>query len=275
MSGGAYESLKDEDDPTGNEEDMRMAPPYKQRPQNLRSDLSFIEQTPGPPELLPTRMLTNQSGTTIPEDSGMTQAEMSQQKARNSAHRRSSLALPPRPGFPPSLQTSSSESFTNQSTDNSHIEYQHGVQFPRASHGPGSMRSAAASPAPSEDMTNLGRPLPRSGSGAKRKKVIQEKLMQSIASGAMPMFCANCGAIETPTWRSLHVKTVHGAPEDSDTSDQDGVTMGVEIMERESETDKVKKYRIIKSMRKSRDRVEMQGYETLSVCNRKCVLIMV
>jgi len=128
-------------------------------------------------------------------------------------------------------------------------------------------RSEAGSPAPSEDLSGK---LARSGSGAKRKKVIQEKLARSIASGAMPMYCANCGAIETPTWRSLQVKTVEGSPDDDENTDQDGsTTTGIEVIDREKDTDKVTKYRIIKSMRKSRDRVEMQGYETLSVCNRK------
>ena len=93
--------------------------------------------------------------------------------------------------------------------------------------------------------------------------------MQSVASGAMPPYCCNCGAIETPTWRSLHVKTMNGAPEDNDAHDSDGVTMGIEALERNEETQKITKYRIIKSMRKSRDRVEMMGYETMSVCNRK------
>ena len=262
MSGGAFECLQDEEDRPIDEEDRRTAAQYKARPSTLRSDVSFVEQTPGPPELLPTKMLLDPP--TVPDAHGNRRSSiLSSIKAHNSmAQRRSSLALPPRPEAPPTLIHSSSESATAQLHTSGSVQ---NVAFPKPSMS--RERSEAASPAPGEDASSK---LARSGSGAKRKKVIQDKLAQAVASGAMPMYCANCGAIETPTWRSLHVKTVEGSPDDYENPDQDGVTTtGIEVVDREKDSDKVSKYRIIKSMRKSRDRVEMLGYETLSVCNRK------
>lgn len=259
MSGGAFDSFRDEDDKPMDLDDLDMTLQNPPRPSltTMQSDISFIEQTPGPPELLPTRIISNKSTRPSQEPSAMSEAEVSQRKAANSAAcRRDSLAAHQR-----------------QSQIDS---YESDAQFQKPAMTRGdsianSMRSMVNSPVPTDEyiMTSRPPPLPRSGSGAKRKKVIQEKLMQSIANGIMPNFCAHCGAIETPTWRSLHVKTVDGSPDDDEGADVEGTTMGVEVMARDAESDKVTKYRIIKSVRKSRDRVEMQGYETMSVCNRK------
>jgi len=255
MSGGLLDCMHDDEDRPIDEEDIRMARQYRQRPPLIKSDISFIEQTPGPPELLPTRMIHSRQ----PQ---RTHSEVSHQKAQNSTslHRRSSLALPPRPSStqPPVDMIDSGRQESMQFSKSTMTQEQSGI----------SLRSDAASPAPSDNFLVTGK-LPRSGSGAKRKKVIQDKLMQSIASGALPMYCCNCGAIETPTWRSLHTKTIHGCPEDLDATEKEGETMGIEILEKDEAADKVTKFRIIKSMRKSRDKVEMQGYETMSVCNRK------
>jgi hypothetical protein len=126
------------------------------------------------------------------------------------------------------------------------------------------VRSDAASPAPTESKG------PRSGSGAQRKKNIQEKLQKSIENGEMPPFCGHCGAIETPTWRHLFVKTVQGCPEDMDPSETETVTIGVEVLTRDTETQKSTKYRIIKSMRKTKESQDATvGFDTMQVCNRK------
>lgn len=268
MSGNAFEFLEDDENRFIDEEDMQVAAQYQQRPQLLRSDISFVEQTPGPPELLPKKM---QPGGDRPQSKdALSRANLSQQNAMNAAlppvHRRSSIALPPRPPQLPN-QSSSSEAINILSKQDQEAQRPN-MRGPSVSH---TMRSEAASPAPSEDPSVFGK-LPRSGSGARRKKCIQDKLKSSIASGAMPMFCCNCGAIETPTWRSVHIKVVEGSPEDNDLKDSEGVTQGIETMEKDPESGNITRFRIIKSMRKSRDRVEMQGYETMSVCNRKLPL---
>jgi len=126
-------------------------------------------------------------------------------------------------------------------------------------------RNSAASPSPIDEPAFGGKP--RSGSGAKRSQIIHDKLMNSLATGTMPTFCANCGAIETPTWRSLHVKTVDGCPEDHGVQDLEGETTGTEVLEKDEETGKTTKYRIVKSIRKTKDRPDMEGFDTISVCN--------
>ncbi|KAI9790723.1 MAG: hypothetical protein M1816_004864 [Peltula sp. TS41687] len=67
----------------------------------------------------------------------------------------------------------------------------------------------------------------RSGSGAKRKKAIQKKLVTAIETGTMPPFCENCGAIETPTWRKVWSKRLEGSPEDIKISDEEGGVVAI------------------------------------------------
>ncbi|KAI4807129.1 hypothetical protein E4T44_11181, partial [Aureobasidium sp. EXF-8845] len=235
----AFECHDDDEDRSVCDEDMQIAAQYRPRIQAPPSGLSFIEQTPGPPELLPTRMQMSHTG--VMDEAAAAQAEISRKKARNAVlaqnSRRNSVALPPKPQSQvnkPSMARSASMI----------------------------VRSDAASPAPTEGKA------PRSGSGAQRKKNIQEKLQKSIENGEMPPFCGHCGAIETPTWRHLFVKTVEGCPEDMDPSETETVTIGVEVLNRDPETQKSTKYRIIKSMRKTKESQDATvGFDTMQVCN--------
>ncbi|KAF2462169.1 hypothetical protein BDY21DRAFT_330630 [Lineolata rhizophorae] len=54
---------------------------------------------------------------------------------------------------------------------------------------------------------------PKSGSGIKRRLLIEERLKDSILRGEMPPYCGNCGAVSTPTWRKVYVKHFQGSPE--------------------------------------------------------------
>jgi len=92
--------------------------------------------------------------------------------------------------------------------------------------------------------------------------------MAAVAQGDMPAYCGNCGSIETPTWRALFTKVIEGSPSDLG-PELDGVSMGTEILDRSQETGKITKYRIIKSTRKNKDPLEVKGYTTLQVCNRR------
>lgn len=240
----AFECHEDEEDREVDEEDMHMAQQYKPRESTSQIPFSdFIEQTPGPPALLPNRMQMDQSVRNA-------QDELSRQKARNAvlppSERRNSIALPPNPkDNKPSLDTQ--KPAMNRS--NTLIS-----------------RSEAASPAPTDD--GILPKQPRSGSGAKRKKTIQDKLVQAIAQGELPAFCGHCGSIETPTWRALFTKVIEGSPSELG-PELDGVTMGTEIIDRDQDTGKITKYRIIKSTRKGKDPLEVKGYDALQVCNRR------
>jgi len=245
----AMDCHEDDEDRELDEDDLRMAQRYN--PRDSRSHVSqppfsdFVEQTPGPPELLPSRMEVHHNA----QDA--IAAELSRKKARNAvvptSERRASLALATKQNSQdranPVQKTGPSRSSSNNTT-----------------------ASEAASPAPLDD--GILPKAPRSGSGAKRKKTIQEKLMAAVAQGDMPAYCGNCGSIETPTWRALFTKVIEGSPSELG-PELDGVSMGTEILDRSQETGKITKYRIIKSTRKNKDPLEVKGYTTLQVCNRR------
>ena len=105
---------------------------------------------------------------------------------------------------------------------------------------------------------------PRSGSGAKRKKAIQDRLATSIASGEMPPYCENCGAIETPTWRKAWVRIHSGTPELVRISNEEGGVIAWEALERDQHGTIVL-FRIIKRSLLSND----AGFTEILLCNRK------
>ena len=127
--------------------------------------------------------------------------------------------------------------------------------------------SEAGSPAPSD--TEGGRPtgLKRSGSGAKRSVIIEQRLQAALDRGEMPQFCAHCGAIETPTWRRLYLKEVDGKPSPLDEVEGEGETIGVEPLEYEGENGEVSRFLIRKSMKKTKTNEPGKGFEEITVCN--------
>lgn len=246
-----FEGQDDDEDRSVDEEDLQMAQQYESRePKSQLPFSDFIEQTPGPPELLPNRMQMDRHSSRNPHDPA---ADLSRQKARNAvlppAERRGSLSLPPKPKDKSQERPRLDDIKPNMTRYSSNAM----------------MRSEAASPAPTDDGAVLPK-APRSGSGAKRKKTIQDKLLQAVSQGEKPAYCGNCGAIETPTWRALFTRVMTGSPSELGPV-IDGVTMGTEILERDDEGKKITKYRIIKSTRKGKDPQEVAGYETLQVCN--------
>lgn len=56
--------------------------------------------------------------------------------------------------------------------------------------------------------TEIGKP--RSGTGAKRSRQVQDRLEQAIKAGEVPPYCENCGSVETPTWRRAWSMEVSG-----------------------------------------------------------------
>nr|POF14100.1 hypothetical protein CFP56_03124 [Quercus suber] len=129
--------------------------------------------------------------------------------------------------------------------------------------------SEAGSPAPSDNESRPRGPK-RSGSGATRRMVIQDRLEQSLASGEAPQFCAHCGAIETPTWRRLYVKYVNGKPSPLDEAEGEGETIGVEATETDGETGEVVRFVIRKSLKRDKNsRLPKPGedFEDTTLCN--------
>ncbi len=101
----------------------------------------------------------------------------------------------------------------------------------------------------------------RRGSGAneKRKKAIQSKLESTVAAGAMPSYCENCGAIETPTWRKAWAKVYQGSPEYVKISEEEGGIIAWQYLENTSY------YRILKRTLLPDD----EGFMEILLCNCK------
>lgn len=107
----------------------------------------------------------------------------------------------------------------------------------------------------------------RSGSGARRKKAIQDRLATSIASGEMPPYCENCGAIETPTWRKAWVRIHSGTPEFVRTSTEEGGIIAWEALER-NQAGVITLFRIIKRSLLEND----AGFTEILLCNREYIV---
>ncbi|KAF1814958.1 hypothetical protein P152DRAFT_431102 [Eremomyces bilateralis CBS 781.70] len=108
-------------------------------------------------------------------------------------------------------------------------------------------------------------PKPRSGSGARRKKMIQDNLESAIRSGEMPRFCINCGDIKPSTWRKAFTRVVDGDPADVVLRNEAGGILCTEVLERD-EDDRVTKYRIYKKSPGPEDKVG-DNIEEVTLCN--------
>ncbi|KKY17143.1 putative gata transcription factor [Diplodia seriata] len=116
--------------------------------------------------------------------------------------------------------------------------------------------------------SRAGSPAPRSGSGAKRKKAIEDRLMQSLAEGTMPDFCECCGAIQTPTWRKAFYKEVEGRPTGITTSlDEPGAIVGFEMIQpNPDEENAVEKYKLFKKSLTNLDK-NNGDFTKMQLCN--------
>lgn len=109
---------------------------------------------------------------------------------------------------------------------------------------------------------------PRSGSGAKRKKYIKEKLERALAAGEMPPHCVNCGEIDTPTWRKAYTRVEFGTPDSlrvsTDTAGTDVIAF--EPIEPSEPIEKEQRYRVFKN-NLTREEKTLNSYEILNLCN--------
>lgn len=78
-----------------------------------------------------------------------------------------------------------------------------------------------------------------------KKHAIKQKLEMAIMNGEMPPFCANCGAIETPTWRKIWVQDQEGVPQHVEYSDKPGQITAIEITKRDEQNVPLA-YRLVK-----------------------------
>jgi hypothetical protein len=173
--------------------------------------------------------------------------------------RRGSLALPPRP------LDQSADPTNPAGLHRPQAKQRQSIQRSRTT----SNESEAGSPAPSDNEGPCGKPkgAHRSGSAAQRRKIIEQRLQDSIAKGQTPQFCSHCGAIETPTWRRLYVKRCTGKPSPLDEAEGEGETVGVVVTHRDETSGEPTDFLIYKSMKKTKDFQPGEGFEDKVVCN--------
>lgn len=103
-------------------------------------------------------------------------------------------------------------------------------------------------------------------SHAKCKVSIKEKLRLAVEKGEMPTFCANCGAVETPTWRKAYSQDHQGVPSYHEYSEERGRVTAIVILTRDEEN-KPTSYQIVKKLL-GRDEAK-EDYKEFTMCNRK------
>ncbi|KAF2865489.1 hypothetical protein BDV95DRAFT_612635 [Massariosphaeria phaeospora] len=107
---------------------------------------------------------------------------------------------------------------------------------------------------------------PRSGSGAKRKQNIKNRLAAALDAGEMPTFCQNCGEIETPTWRKAYSRIEMGSPHGIELSSEGTAIAAYDLVEPTEGVDGGPSYRIIKQALE-KDEEASGTYTTITLCN--------
>ncbi|KAI9776317.1 MAG: hypothetical protein M1835_005546 [Candelina submexicana] len=283
-----FDNGEDENRPL-DDEDLQVAAHYMKRSRfDAPKGIQIEEVVPGPPELLPTRMLLcdNQrrgvgslpsvATSDLAQSSEESQSQpsqkprnMSRTKSANRVAKLSPKAKAAAPTRPPLRTAATAITISNGSAARppthsgdpvvpSHASLQRSQTWSETH----PELPTSDTPVPMDQSDAVSTTKTRSGSGAKRKKAIQARLMTSIATGEMPPFCENCGAIETPTWRKAWVKVETGSPDDINLSDEDGGILALEELQRE-EGGKVNLYRVIKKSVQHDD----EGFKEILLCN--------
>jgi hypothetical protein len=100
-----------------------------------------------------------------------------------------------------------------------------------------------------------------------KRQAIKQKLEEAVASGQMPSFCSNCGALQTPTWRKIWKQECRGIPAYHEYSEKPGYVTAINVLERDDSGTPVS-YEVIKKSLGPTDDKSLWA-ETL-LCNRKC-----
>ncbi|KAI0397340.1 hypothetical protein F5Y17DRAFT_393526 [Xylariaceae sp. FL0594] len=66
-----------------------------------------------------------------------------------------------------------------------------------------------------------------------KRQAIKQKLEEAVASGQMPSFCNNCGALQTPTWRKIWKQECRGVPAYHEYSEKPGYVTAINVLERD------------------------------------------
>ncbi|KAH7042033.1 hypothetical protein B0J12DRAFT_579898 [Macrophomina phaseolina] len=239
-------------------------------------------ETPGPPELLPTNNYVPVQTMTQPHSAPFVQP-LSQQQQPSVPQAGPQLHTQPQPQQAPATSPPIINN-AGSSSDNASITSQRNPKAPKKTIAASKAKktlprsntwSAGTSNEAQHEDTAVAQtesrsasPAPRSGSGAKRKKAIEDRLMQSLASGTMPDFCQVCGAIQTPTWRKAFYKEVEGNPNGLVTSlDEPGAIVGYEVMKPHPDEEKpIAKYKVYKKTLTTTDK-DNNDFTPMQLCN--------
>ncbi|KAF1927659.1 uncharacterized protein M421DRAFT_421498 [Didymella exigua CBS 183.55] len=178
---------------------------------------------------------------------------------------------PAKPGSPDSIMSQGSpesdagvQVYSREATPNAPAKRSKASKprgMPRSQTWSGAGEPMSDAPTPSEGGELEA---PRSGSHAKRKKYIKDKLEKAVATGDMPDHCHNCGEIETPTWRRPYTRIEYGTPEGIVISPT-GI-VAYEVIETDPEHGGKPMYRIYRNKITPEEKAA-KFYEPMNLCN--------
>lgn len=116
-------------------------------------------------------------------------------------------------------------------------------------------------------MTQTDVPTEASAKFAAKKASIKKRLEEAVRKGEVPMFCRNCGTVETPTWRKAFSQDKQGVPGYYDYSDEPGRVTCINVTARDDDGTPTS-YQLIKKTLGSED--PMAEFDSYLLCNRKC-----
>ncbi|KAF2029205.1 hypothetical protein EK21DRAFT_68085 [Setomelanomma holmii] len=242
--------------------DLPVAPEARVRKRQDRSGNPWQQVNPGPVDLLPQSYVPRpKQHYRKPESQPVTQS------------------IEQQPGPAVSKATSPEAAFSHVSPESDYDPQAYSrsatpnlpAQKPKASRGKGLSRSQTWSGA-GEPMSDAPAPseagVPRSGSGARRKKYIKDKMEKAIAAGELPPHCKNCGEIDTPTWRKAYTRVEYGSPEGIEISRDTAGTgiIAVEAIGLMEDSNGASSYRIFKN-NVTREEKDANLFEELYLCN--------
>ncbi|KAK0125539.1 hypothetical protein ONS96_009376 [Cadophora gregata f. sp. sojae] len=97
-----------------------------------------------------------------------------------------------------------------------------------------------------------------------KKASIKHKLELAIANGEMPPYCANCGAIDTPTWRKAWSQDLPGVPGYYEYSDDPGAVTTIIVLTRDADG-KPTSHKLIKKFLGPKE--DQKDYDEFLLCN--------
>jgi hypothetical protein len=109
-------------------------------------------------------------------------------------------------------------------------------------------------------------PIPYNRTLNTKKASIKQKLELAIANGQMPPYCANCGAIDTPTWRKAWSQDLPGVPGYYEYSDDPGCVTTIIVLTRDADG-KPTSHKLIKKFLGPKE--DQKDFDEFLLCNRK------